>query len=277
GGGGGGGGADGGAGGWSPASCMSGAHGSSEFVTCAAAPGGVSGAMGEWVATGGTDWSVRLWDVAKSRELGKLSFRGHNHPVRSLAISSDAKLLVSGGEDHKAIVWSAQSRRPIATLKGHASTVNGVAIDPGTHSGDSPRWVASGGGEGFLLVWDPRNWDTPVATLRGDIRDTSSWDNDAAGQAVEGGGSLKGGSRARERGESGRWEGETTGATMLNSVICLAAGGGGGGRGQGIGCLGRGRRWLGLGGGRMACGKAGWSCPGMGWGAWPASRWWDDK
>ena len=44
---------------------------------------------------------VRLWDVAKSRELGKLSFRGHNHPVRSLAISSDAKLLVSGGEDHK--------------------------------------------------------------------------------------------------------------------------------------------------------------------------------
>ena len=126
-------------------------------------------------------------------------------------------------------MWSAQSRRPIATLKGHASTVNGVAIDPGTHPGGSPRWIASGGGEGFLLVWDPRNWDTPVATLRGDIRDTSSWDSDgAAGQTVEAGGSLKGGSRARERGESGRWEGETTGATMLNSVICLAAGGGGG-------------------------------------------------
>lgn len=44
---------------------------------------------------------VRLWDVAKSRELGRLSFMGHSHPVRSLASSSDGKLLVSGGEDHK--------------------------------------------------------------------------------------------------------------------------------------------------------------------------------
>lgn len=146
--------------GWSLASCLSGAHGSSEFVTCCASPGGASGANEGWVATGGTDWSVseadarsfygrgirskgpspvdvlvlvfrlgclkewwpklffafwrrflfvwfivhvqvRLWDVVKSRELGRLSFRGHNHPVRCVAASSDGKLLVSGGEDHQ--------------------------------------------------------------------------------------------------------------------------------------------------------------------------------
>lgn len=45
-------------GGWSLASSMAMAHGSSEFVTCCASPLGPSGAAAGWVATGGTDWSV---------------------------------------------------------------------------------------------------------------------------------------------------------------------------------------------------------------------------
>lgn len=49
--------------GWSLASCLSGAHGSSEFVTCCASPGGASGASEGWVATGGTDWSVSEADA----------------------------------------------------------------------------------------------------------------------------------------------------------------------------------------------------------------------
>ncbi|CAM9132785.1 unnamed protein product [Ectocarpus sp. 12 AP-2014] len=224
-------------GGWSLASSVATAHGSSEFVTCCASPGGSSGAAAGWVATGGTDWSVRLWDVVKSRELGRLSFMGHSHPVRSLACSSDGNLLVSGGDDHKVIVWSPQSRRPLATLKSHASAVHGVAVDPGTHSGDPPRWIASGGGEGFLLVWDPRNFGSPVATLRGEVAAAGAAAADPSSlsgafsygmSVVEREGSLQGGlAGARSRGESGRWEGETTGATMLNAVNCLAAGGAG--------------------------------------------------
>lgn len=45
-------------GGWSMASIMQSAHGSSEFVTCCAGPGAAAGVNGGWVATGGTDWSV---------------------------------------------------------------------------------------------------------------------------------------------------------------------------------------------------------------------------
>lgn len=50
-----------GTGGWSLASCLSGAHGSSEFVTSSACPGGRSGAAAGWVATGGTDWTVSVY------------------------------------------------------------------------------------------------------------------------------------------------------------------------------------------------------------------------
>lgn len=156
--------------------------------------------------------------------------------------SSDDPLPPSGRlsprNPQQVIVWSPQSRRPLATLKGHASAVHGLAIDPGTHSGNPPRWIASGGGEGFLLVWDPRNWKSPVATLLGDTNEQSTGASSLSGAFSSGvsiserrqEGSLTGGlAGARLRGESGRWEGETTGATMLNSVNCLAAGGAGGG------------------------------------------------
>ncbi|CAN0101982.1 unnamed protein product, partial [Sphacelaria rigidula] len=126
------------------------------------------------------------------------------------------------------IIWSPQSRRSIATLEGHASTVNGVAIDPGTQAGQSPRWVASGGGGGYLFVWDPRNWKTPVATLRG-----STAPEDQYGPMDDGLSSLGSSERRFERSGSGKamsgkWEGEAAGATMLNSVNCLAGGGAGG-------------------------------------------------
>lgn len=58
-----------GMGGWYLANMMPGAHGSSEFVTCAAGPGAAAGASGGWVATGGTDWSVRglMFSVTRCR------------------------------------------------------------------------------------------------------------------------------------------------------------------------------------------------------------------
>ncbi|CAM9317797.1 unnamed protein product [Ascophyllum nodosum] len=221
----GGGGGDVGTGGWSQASCLSSAHGSSEFVTCSACPGDKPGAAAGWVATGGTDWTVRLWDVEKMRELGRLSFRGHSRQVTSLAASPDGNLLVSGGEDNKVIVWSPQSRRAVATLKGHESTVKGVAIAQETGSGNSPGWVASGGGEGSLFVWDPRNWRSPVATLLGESpHGASAAAGGLTGLSLDASGRLFEGAAARYRGESGRWEGDTTGTTMLNSVNCLAAG-----------------------------------------------------
>lgn len=154
-----------------------------------------------------------------------------------MASSSSTALTPTTGSvnnpSNQVIVWSPQSRRPLATLKGHASAVHGLAIDPGTHSGQPPRWVASGGGEGFLLVWDPRNWGSPVATLRGEVDASASPLAEAFSSRIsmveEAEGSLKGGlAGARLRGESGRWEGETTGATMLNGVNCLTSGGAGG-------------------------------------------------
>lgn len=114
------------------------------------------------------------------------------------------------------IIWSPRSRRAVATLKGHGGAVHGVIVDRGDGNGQSARWIASGGGEGSLFIWDPRNFDRPVQTLLGEDETGSGYED----------GVWRGGMAARRRGESGRWEGDTTGATMLNSVNCLVATGG---------------------------------------------------
>ncbi|CAM9984419.1 unnamed protein product [Choristocarpus tenellus] len=221
---------------WHESARVDEAHGSSEFITCCALKGG---GQPDWVATGGTDWVVQLWDIAKARSLGRLSFRGHSYPVRCLATSSSGSLLVSGGEDKKVVVWNPNSRRAVVSLNSHMGTVMGVAVDPaheGGSGGGDPRWVATGGEDGFLFVWDPRQWKKPIATLRG---------NKVAGLGeVEGGDSMRhrlgrasgggqGGEEEAERkqceGRGGgsnvamRWEGETAGATMIDGLTSLAA------------------------------------------------------
>lgn len=121
------------------------------------------------------------------------------------------------------VIWSPKNRRAITTLQGHVSTVNGIAIDPGTQAGQTPRWVASGCAGGSLLVWDPRNWRSPVVTLQGEVMEdvpagafTRAFSMETEGPKV-----------SRTKRSMTSWEGETAGASMLNSVNCLSAGAGG--------------------------------------------------
>jgi hypothetical protein len=56
-----------------------------------------------FLALGGQDGVIRLWDVPAGKEVGSL--RGHRGPLRSLAFSGDGRLLVSAGADVTGLVW----------------------------------------------------------------------------------------------------------------------------------------------------------------------------
>ena len=61
-------------------------------------------ADGATVAVGGSDGSVRLWDVRDGREL--VTLRGHIAVVDSLDFRSDGSQLVSAGSDGTVRVWA---------------------------------------------------------------------------------------------------------------------------------------------------------------------------
>ena len=124
-------------------------------------PGLVSTALspdGRWLATGGSDTIIRLWDLTKPQSEPRL-LRGHETDVQRLSFSPDSKWLVSGGlyfgravitkkTDKQAFLWSvlSDSASP-ATLKG-----NGVAV--GFAFAGSSSWLAVLFSDGAVAVWD---------------------------------------------------------------------------------------------------------------------------
>lgn len=128
----------------------------------------------QYVATGGRDKNVYLWDRATQELLNTLS--GHTGPIIHLAFSPDSKHLVSTGgrefeireedgslymianaDDHidqTAKVWNIETGIEIATLE-HSSSVNAVAFSPDN------RYMATTSNKDVVL-WDTKTWKKKV-------------------------------------------------------------------------------------------------------------------
>ena len=143
---------------------------------------------GSWLASGGRDGTVRIWDVATGRERAVLeghtsvvrrwrwrrmaagwpppagtgrcgsgtwppggngpSWTGHTRPVAAVAVAPDGSWLASGGQDGTVRIWDVATGRERAILDGHTSVVTAVAVAP------DGSWLASGGDDGTVRIWD---------------------------------------------------------------------------------------------------------------------------
>jgi WD40 repeat protein len=106
---------------------------------------------GQFIATAGTDYTVRIWEAHSGRELRIL--RGHtDHRVLAVAFSPDGSWLAAGGRDGTIRIWDPRAGRQIQTLRGHRDRVMALAISP------DGSLIATGSRDHSVKVWDARTF-----------------------------------------------------------------------------------------------------------------------
>ncbi len=129
---------------------------------------------GRYLASGGADRAIRLWDAA-GKPQG--AWQAHGRGVSALAWSAAGHVLASGGFDHQVMLWNPATRARPLICEGHQDEIRHLAW-----SADS-RWIASGAGKKDLRVrvWDAQNGKR-LATFGGSTREVVGlfWPADAS-------------------------------------------------------------------------------------------------
>ncbi|RYP79695.1 hypothetical protein DL769_002813 [Monosporascus sp. CRB-8-3] len=112
---------------------------------------------GKYLATGGQDKSIRVWDVA-SRTIRNV-FSGHGRGVYSVDFARDGRTIASGSLDGTVRLWDFETGQ-LSQLLSVEDGVTSVAISPDT------KYVAAGLLDNSLRVWDIQTGDL-VNTLEG--------------------------------------------------------------------------------------------------------------
>ncbi|MEH2393159.1 MAG: WD40 repeat domain-containing protein [Nostoc sp.] len=108
---------------------------------------------GETLVTGSYR-KIKVWRTLPKTGIKSLkdaqplhTLMGHSHIVRSLAISTDGKILVSGSWDQTIKIWHLETVELLHTLKGHRDRVYAIALSP------DGQIIASGSADKTIKLW----------------------------------------------------------------------------------------------------------------------------
>jgi uncharacterized protein with WD repeat/cell division ATPase FtsA len=99
-----------------------------------------------WLASGGADSNIRLWDVETGRPLRVLT--GHAGGVLSLAFSPNGRLLASASDDRSVRLWTPANGTEAKVLREHSDQVWSVAFSP------NGRYLASASWDRSVRLYD---------------------------------------------------------------------------------------------------------------------------
>ncbi|KAF9234524.1 WD40-repeat-containing domain protein [Melanogaster broomeanus] len=96
-----------------------------------------------------SDETVRIWNADTGKQVGE-RLLGHAAVTSGIAVSSDGTKILSGGDDGKIIMWSAETREIIRIIKPRAS---GASIWSLSFSPDD-KTFASASSDGTCRIWN---------------------------------------------------------------------------------------------------------------------------
>ncbi|EPQ31550.1 uncharacterized protein PFL1_00883 [Pseudozyma flocculosa PF-1] len=121
----------------------------------------------KWLATGGTDEVVKVWDLRRRREVGQLT--GHEGTITSLTFASKTYLLTTSA-DSNINLYRTSDWALLRTLKGHIGRINSAAPHP------SGRLALSVGSDRTIRMWDLMRGRAAASTKIGIEADLVRWD-----------------------------------------------------------------------------------------------------
>ncbi|KAJ3390775.1 hypothetical protein HDU84_007020 [Entophlyctis sp. JEL0112] len=127
--------------------CVSTLEGQQDRVSAVAVSAKGSAEDDSWdvIATSSLDGSVHVWDLSTGVQVCQMV--GHEGLVRSVDVSADGFLVVSGSEDNSVRVWNARTGVERFVLYGNNGGVYSVTVS-------RDGWlVLSGSGDGSVTVW----------------------------------------------------------------------------------------------------------------------------
>jgi WD40 repeat protein len=75
---------------------------------------------GRFLASGGGDALIRIWDV-KTSKLVQSPFAGHTGDIEDIEFSPDGKYMFTSSEDKSIKIWDVQGAKLLYTLVGFSS------------------------------------------------------------------------------------------------------------------------------------------------------------
>lgn len=113
---------------------------------------------GRTLATGGTDQTVRLWDVTTGTT--RATLKGSTDWVDAVAFSPDGRTVAGSSDDATVRLWDAATGKVRSVLHGHTGPVESVGFSP------DGRTVATGSDDHTVRLWDAATGTTHT-TLKG--------------------------------------------------------------------------------------------------------------
>jgi|GEM_PF-4427239 len=103
---------------------------------------------GKWLASASWDYSVRVWDIERSRQITSIKMP---RDAYSVAFSADGKWLAATGEGRVVRVFSTDTWKSVAELNPEDTTVYSLAFSP-----DGKSLAAAG--QSTWGVWNTTDW-----------------------------------------------------------------------------------------------------------------------
>ncbi len=137
---------------------------------------------GKYIATGGFDNLVRLWDLETEKVINTYDFQ--NNYIYTVCFDNMGKRIIAGGHDKTIRIWDRESGKELNILKDHRGFISCLAVSPPELEEKTGKsYLLSGSRDNAIKLWNLDNGEL-IKTFTGHQDEISSVSFSSSGKYV---------------------------------------------------------------------------------------------